>query len=145
MRTCWDSVGFGAPAHYTGEHYRLRLDEHLHRKVRPRIPIYLSAMGPRMIELAGEVADGLLGGWRKEQAAVREALQAEGPAALERVTDDKLVQAFSIVGRPDECRGQLQDYADLVTLPLLHVPYFAPLTSEESEDAFRNILETFGN
>jgi hypothetical protein len=33
----------------------------------------------------------------------------------------------------------------LVTLPLLHVLYSAPLTSEESADAFRNILETFGN
>jgi hypothetical protein len=33
----------------------------------------------------------------------------------------------------------------LVTLPRLHVLYFAPLTSEEGEDAFRNILATFGN
>jgi alkanesulfonate monooxygenase SsuD/methylene tetrahydromethanopterin reductase-like flavin-dependent oxidoreductase (luciferase family) len=84
-------------------------------------------------------------GLEKEQAAVREALQAEGPGALERVTDDKLVQAFSIAGTPDECRRRLADYADLVSLPLLHVPYFAPLTPEESEDAFRHILETFGN
>lgn len=217
VRTCWDSVGSGTPATFEGEHYRLRLDEGLHRTlVRPRIPIYLSAMSPRMIELAGEVGDGLLGhlysarylrdlvvphlvtgakragrepdsvercvylicavsddraqalrwariqvgfyvflpsadpvvrwhGLEKEQAAVREALHAEGPAALERVTDDKLVQAFSLAGTPDDVRRQLRDYQDLVTQPLLHVPYFAPITPEESEAAFRNVLDGFGN
>jgi probable F420-dependent oxidoreductase len=217
VRACWDSVGTGVVTHYQGEHYTLRLDEHLSRSlVRPRIPIYLAAMSPRMMELAGEVADGMLAhfysprflrevglprlaagavragrdpasvdvrcyviccvspdraeAWRrariqvgfyaflpssdpivrwhgleKEQARVREALTTEGPGALERVTDDKLVEAFSIVGTPEECRAQLRDYAELMPYPMLHTPYFNPLTAEESVDAFHQILETFGD
>ena len=31
--------------------------------VRPDLPIYLAALGPRMIELAGEIADGVLLNW----------------------------------------------------------------------------------
>jgi len=217
VRLCWDSVGTGAVTHYQGEHYALRLDEHLSRTlVRPRIPIHLAAMSPMMMELAGEVADGMLAhfysprflrevglprlaagaqragrdpasvdvatyiiccvspdrseAWRrariqvgfyaflpssdpiirwhgleKEQALVREALMAEGPGALERVTDDTLVEAFSITGTPDECRKQLGEWADLTRYPILHTPYFNPLTAEESVDAYSQILQAFGD
>ncbi|MGH7966668.1 MAG: hypothetical protein ACRERD_33390, partial [Candidatus Binatia bacterium] len=79
----------------------------------------------------------------KEYRAIREALLTKGPQALES-TDDKLVETFSIAGTPDECRRQLADYEGLLPLPLLHTPYFDPLTAEESEDGFRGILETFG-
>lgn len=215
VRLAWDSLATGANATYNGRHYTLRMDEGLRRPLaRPRIPIYVAAMGPKMVELAGEIGDGLITffhsvrylrevaqprlaagtrragrdpadvdlcsyiiccaskdraealrrariqvgfysflgssdpivayhGLEKEQAAVREAMLAEGPAALEKVTDDKLVEAFSIAGTPDECRRQFAAYQELVGLPLLHAPYFDPLTPEESEDAFRNVLETF--
>jgi alkanesulfonate monooxygenase SsuD/methylene tetrahydromethanopterin reductase-like flavin-dependent oxidoreductase (luciferase family) len=72
-------------------------------------------------------------------------LQAEGPAALERVTDDKLVEAFSITGTPDECRKQLREYAELMPYPMLHTPYFTPLSATESVDAFHQILTAFGD
>lgn len=53
---------------YAGEHYQLPLPNGpgkamrltLHR-VRDHIPIYLAALGPRNLELAGEIADGWLG------------------------------------------------------------------------------------
>ena len=35
-------------------------DAHLRFPVRPDIPVYISASGPRTLELAGEVADGLI-------------------------------------------------------------------------------------
>jgi len=74
------------------------------------------------------------------------ALIADGPKVLEHVTSDRLVEAFGIVGTPDECRNQAKVYQDLLpnrTL-LLHTPYVPPLTREESADALRGIVEAFG-
>ncbi|HYT09573.1 MAG TPA: LLM class F420-dependent oxidoreductase [Mycobacteriales bacterium] len=52
---------------YNGEHYTLPLPDGPGRAlklivhpVRERIPIYLAAVGPKNLELAGEIADGLL-------------------------------------------------------------------------------------
>lgn len=52
---------------YSGTHYRLPLPEGqgkplklIVHPVRDRIPIYLAAVGPRNLELAGEIADGWL-------------------------------------------------------------------------------------
>ena len=85
-------------------------------------------------------------GLEADMLAVRQALMTEGPAALERVTSDKLVAAFSITGTPDECHAQLKAYKE--ALPnrtiILHTPYVPPLTREESADAFNNIVEAFG-
>lgn len=217
LRVIWDSLASGQLTSYEGTFYQLKLDERLRRPlIRKRIPIYLAAMQPKMMQLAAEVADGLLGFWyslrylkevvqpnlaiganrrssdlsaldlcsyivccvskdraeairrariqvgfytflhssdgivryhrmEKEQLAIRAAMAQEGPQALERVTDDKLVETFSISGTPDECRRKLESYSDVVPLPLLHPPYFDPLTPEETEDAFRGILETFGS
>jgi alkanesulfonate monooxygenase SsuD/methylene tetrahydromethanopterin reductase-like flavin-dependent oxidoreductase (luciferase family) len=212
MRVIWGSVGTGNPAAYTGSFYNLKLGGVRRPLVRERIPVYLAGVQPQMIQLAGEIADGLLGffyspkylqevvhpnlalgaqrggravagvdlcsfvicsvskdrsearrrariqtgyyavgsgaicrwhGLEKEYLAIRDALMTKGPQALES-TDDKLVDAFSICGTPDECRRQLADYEELLPLPLLHTPYFDPLTVEETEDAYRGILETFG-
>lgn len=38
------------------------------RTARPRIPLYLAAVGPRNVELAGELADGWLGGFGSPQS-----------------------------------------------------------------------------
>ena len=55
------------PLIYEGEHYRLPLPDGLGkalrlamRPVRDRIPIYLGAVGPKNLQLAGEIADGWL-------------------------------------------------------------------------------------
>jgi F420-dependent oxidoreductase-like protein len=55
------------PVSYHGEHYRLPLPggpgKALRLTVRPhrdRIPVYLAAVGPKNLELAGEIADGWL-------------------------------------------------------------------------------------
>jgi alkanesulfonate monooxygenase SsuD/methylene tetrahydromethanopterin reductase-like flavin-dependent oxidoreductase (luciferase family) len=52
---------------YEGEHYTLPLPDGpgkalkmIIHPVRERVPIYLAAVGPRNLELAGEIADGLL-------------------------------------------------------------------------------------
>jgi phosphoenolpyruvate synthase/pyruvate phosphate dikinase len=51
------------------------------------------------------------------------------------------------LGQIDECRAQAKAYTDVLpnrTL-LLHTPYVPPLTREESADAYRGIVEAFGN
>ena len=56
------------PVTYAGEHYRLPLPDGPGKALRlgfhpprERIPIYLAAVGPKNLELAGEIADGWLG------------------------------------------------------------------------------------
>jgi coenzyme F420-dependent glucose-6-phosphate dehydrogenase len=44
---------------FEGRHYRLR-EANLYVRPRTRVPIYLAASGPRVAELAGRLADGLL-------------------------------------------------------------------------------------
>src|SRR4051812_17937130 len=55
------------PVSYSGEHYRLPLPGGAgkaiklgFRPVRADVPIYLAAVGPKNLELAGEIADGWL-------------------------------------------------------------------------------------
>ncbi|MGD0424066.1 MAG: LLM class flavin-dependent oxidoreductase [Candidatus Bathyarchaeia archaeon] len=45
---------------YDGRVFRERDVQLAFNPLRPRIPIYLAAMGPRMLQLAGEIADGVL-------------------------------------------------------------------------------------
>ncbi|MBA2529518.1 MAG: LLM class F420-dependent oxidoreductase [Euzebyales bacterium] len=59
------------PLTYAGEHYRIPYDgpdatglgkplKSILHPLRPRIPVYLAATGPRNVRLAGEIADGWL-------------------------------------------------------------------------------------
>jgi alkanesulfonate monooxygenase SsuD/methylene tetrahydromethanopterin reductase-like flavin-dependent oxidoreductase (luciferase family) len=58
MRTC-------EPVSIAGRHHSIEIPPNApwggRPLVRPRIPIYLAAYGPRMLQLCGEIADGLLG------------------------------------------------------------------------------------
>jgi F420-dependent oxidoreductase-like protein len=58
----------GGPVQYEGEHLKLpaagRADAPLHlftEPLRPDLPIYLAAAGPKNLQLAGEIADGWIG------------------------------------------------------------------------------------
>jgi alkanesulfonate monooxygenase SsuD/methylene tetrahydromethanopterin reductase-like flavin-dependent oxidoreductase (luciferase family) len=67
LRLSWDYLnGDGAPTPaYEGKHYRLEPPPFNpwggRELVRERVPVYLAAMRPKMLELAGEKADGALG------------------------------------------------------------------------------------
>ena len=54
----------------------------------PRVPIYVGALGPQMVKLAGELADGVIPSWSSpEQVAWGRDLAtdaAEKPAAIDR-------------------------------------------------------------
>lgn len=219
MRQAWGYLGTGRQVRFEGTYYRFGDPEFnpwgRRPLVREQIPVYLAALRPTMLRLAGEIADGLVGymmnptyleqvvwpnveagarragrelsavdiaseticsvstdraeafrrariqvgtyvaypvsepmvaqmGLEKERMTVLRSLMSEGPSCLERVTDDKLVEAFSITGTPDECRRRIKDYQDKLPHIILHTPYVPPLAREESADAFHNIVQTFG-
>jgi alkanesulfonate monooxygenase SsuD/methylene tetrahydromethanopterin reductase-like flavin-dependent oxidoreductase (luciferase family) len=104
---------------------------------RARINVGLYAAYP-----VGEVVINHMG-LQEDRAAVLQALMTEGPGALERVTSDALVKAFSIAGTPDECREQVQAYKEVLDHVVLHTPYVPPIAQADSEDAIRNTIRTF--
>lgn len=219
MRCAWKHLHDGEPRSFVGEYYRFdnppfnpfggRRDV-----ARPAIPVYLAALRPTMLKLAGEVADGVIGymmtprfvteqvrpnleagarrvgrdpsaidiaseticsisddraeayrrariqvgiymsypvsaplvdvmGLQAERMAVLEALMSRGPRCLVDVVDDKLVDAFSITGTPDEARTKFAEYEGTLPHVILHTPYVAPLEQDASADAFANIVNTF--
>lgn len=220
VRASWHYMATAEPGGYEGRYYQLTFPEfnpwmRTNPALSEGIPIYLAAARPKMIQLAGEIADGLVGylyslkflkevvhpnlaigagragrdvadvklvsqticsvhpdrdeamrrarihvgqyvtdpvsdgmtsteGLEKEVQTVREAIMQHGPSAAEWATDDKLVDAFSISGTPDEARARLREYAEVLPHIMLHCPYPPPITAEESADSFRHILDTFG-
>jgi alkanesulfonate monooxygenase SsuD/methylene tetrahydromethanopterin reductase-like flavin-dependent oxidoreductase (luciferase family) len=82
-------------------------------------------------------------GLQEDVAALRQAMMTEGFAAFEK-TSDELVEAFSITGTPDEAREKLVGYDNFTHLAL-HTPYTPPFTAEESDDAYRQIIDAFGD
>jgi probable F420-dependent oxidoreductase len=91
------------------------------------------------------VSDGVvaLHGLQAERDAVRQGLMTRGLDALAE-TSDRLVETFSITGTPDEARDKLDAWTATIPHVVLHTPYVPPLSAEESEDAYRAIVETFG-
>jgi probable F420-dependent oxidoreductase len=64
MRSIWDCWGRGKPLNFRGKHYKHTLMTPVFNPGPIDYPdpkIYLGALGPKMIEVAGEVADGLYG------------------------------------------------------------------------------------
>jgi probable F420-dependent oxidoreductase len=64
VRAIWDCWGRDVPLKFRGEHYRHTLMTPVFNPGPLEYPdpkIYLGALGPKMIEVAGEVADGLYG------------------------------------------------------------------------------------
>lgn len=64
LRSIWDCWGRGAPLNFRGKYYKHTLMTPVFNPGPIGYPdpkIYLGALGPRMVEVAGEVADGLYG------------------------------------------------------------------------------------
>jgi len=77
----------GEPVRYAGPHYRLPPDgatEAAHLRaapVRADIPILLGAIGPRSLELAGEIADGWIGAFCSPQRVAESLAHCRAGAA----------------------------------------------------------------
>lgn len=109
---------------YSGEHYTLPLPDGPGKALRlsfhpPRtdIPIYLAAVGPRNLELAGEIADG----WLAVFYAPEHADEYLGALAKGRAKTDKDMTGFDIVPSvpvvigddPEMCAELVRWYAAL--------------------------------
>jgi alkanesulfonate monooxygenase SsuD/methylene tetrahydromethanopterin reductase-like flavin-dependent oxidoreductase (luciferase family) len=100
--TFWDSVGLpnrpigvmrdyvgalratfrGGPVDYTGR--TLSLHNFALEKAPPPVPIYLGALGPQMLRLAGECADGVLMNWASPETIAQSARWLEEGIARAR-------------------------------------------------------------
>lgn len=79
----------GETVDFDGSAFRVK-NGHLHYKFRERVPIYMACSGPRMLELAGELADGVIvqcGLFPEAVNFAREHL-ARGAARAGRTLDD---------------------------------------------------------
>ncbi len=112
------------PVEYAGEHYRLPLPggrgkalKLTLRPLRAGIPLYLAAVGPRNLELAGEIADGWLAiFYAPEHAATDHARINAGQARAGRADEDFDVVATVpiVVGADHETAGEpVRRYAAL--------------------------------
>jgi probable F420-dependent oxidoreductase len=94
--------------------------------------------------VAHPVSDAVVAmhGLEAERDAVRVALMTKGLDGLAE-TSDKLVEVFSITGTPEEARQKLDAWTADIPHVVLHTPYIPPLSAEDSEDAYRGIVDAF--
>ena len=86
----------GEPVTYAGKVFRFR-DSRLHFRPGRAIPIYVAAMGPRMLEVAGEIADGVLLSAALAPAYIRLSLDRVRAGASRAGRDPKEVAAAGFV------------------------------------------------
>ena len=84
-------------------------------------------------------------GLETERDAVQAAVAERGLEALAEATDEKLVDALAICGTPEEGRQKLSVWQEAIPHVIFHTPYVPPLTAEESEDTYLNIISAFGD
>jgi F420-dependent oxidoreductase-like protein len=113
---------------YSGQHYRLPLPDGPGKALklgfhppRERIPIYLAAIGPRNLRLAGEIADGWLAVFfSPEHAAEQLGPVAEGRAAAGQVVADGPVAEGRVADGPAaDRRAALAGFDVVASLPLV--------------------------
>jgi probable F420-dependent oxidoreductase len=100
LRAIWRHFGDGAPFKVEGRFHSAASPVFnpwgVRQMVRPQIPVYLSVVRPRMLQLAGEIADGVLG-YLATPRYLREVVRpniAVGAAAAGRSADDVEVAAL---------------------------------------------------
>jgi F420-dependent oxidoreductase-like protein len=112
------------PVEYTGAHYTLPLPDGAGKAlrltlhpVREQIPIYLAAVGPKNLELAGEIADGWLAVfYSPEFAAEQHANIAAGRAKVgkDMTGFDVVANVPVVIGDDvDTCAELVRNYAAL--------------------------------
>lgn len=114
----------GEPVRHTGEHHTLPLPDGPGKPLklmlpppRPSVPTYLAAIGPRNLELAGELTDGLLAVfWAPEFAAEQLASVRAGRERVGRTLDGfDIVPSVPVVIGDDvaACADPVRRYAAL--------------------------------
>ncbi len=113
------------------------------------VPVFMGIIGPKMLHLSGEIADGTIGSvmagtrylaWAREQIAAGQAATGRsgaahpfGPAAVEAGIEEAWVEDLVVAGNPDECTEKIQALlaagADTVVL--------FPTPAERAEEMLR--------
>jgi len=92
MRACWDAWQNRAPIDYRSEHYNLSLmtpNFSPPPQMKPRIPVHIAAVQERMLQVAGEVCDGV----RLHGIVTRQ--------YLDQIAFPNLKKGFAKSGRPE--------------------------------------------
>lgn len=96
-------VSAGERLEYDGKVYQLPLPDSAGKALRPmvtpeKLPVYIAAMGPRNLELTGEVADGWIGNAFMPEAAdvFLEPLRAGAATAGRSITDIDIVAPAAV-------------------------------------------------
>ena len=103
---------------------------------RAKIHVGLYCLNPLMDDVVE------MHGLEAEREAVQAAVAERGLDALTE-TDEKLVDALAICGTPEEGRQKLAAWQETIPHIIFHTPYVPPLTAEESEDTYLNIVSAF--
>jgi probable F420-dependent oxidoreductase len=84
-----------------------------------------------------------LHGFENETRMIRDAfLNGDTASMIKYVTDD-MVGTFAVVGDAGECRKKIDEYRELIDLPVLSAPHYY-IDFEEVSEYQRSILEVFG-
>jgi probable F420-dependent oxidoreductase len=135
LREIWRAFQTGAPLAFSGEHYQFtRLQPFFNPGpiAHPEIPIFLGAVGPKMTELAGEVADGLMTHpTNTSPRYLREATQPALAAGAMREGRDAhrielLAGGFIAAGRDDEAVAREREHARELLTFLYSTPAYWP-------------------
>lgn len=86
----------GEPVTFEGERFRLK-EARLHIRLPGPIPVYVAAMGPRMLRVAGEIGDGVLLSAGLSAAYIRQSLDLVAAGAREAGRDPGSVAAAGFV------------------------------------------------
>ena len=99
----------------------------------PRVPVYLAALGPQMVRLAGELADGVMPNWSSaEQIAWCRERLAEGAARVGRDPSDVKVSQYIRVCVDEDVAAARRAFGAQVLGYALNDPADVPPGGEEA-------------
>ncbi len=103
-------------------------------RVRPRLAMY-AARFPRYRRVIAE------GGFADEAEAVYQAWLAGDTAGAQRLLSDELIDNWTLVGTPQECRDRIQAYRDAgVTLPIVSPVMNGENAKRQAMDVIRSCV-----
>jgi alkanesulfonate monooxygenase SsuD/methylene tetrahydromethanopterin reductase-like flavin-dependent oxidoreductase (luciferase family) len=129
----------GGKVEYQGEIHRMRWTRSI-PSVRPGVPVYLAAIFPKMVEVAGSVADGVALGVLLSPEYVRDVIRARALAAAERAGRDgaKLEFPMAALVAVDSDRGRARQAVRRAIASFFHPlphPYYEFLLREQGYGA----------
>ena len=84
-----------------------------------------------------------LHGFENETGMIRDAFFDGDTASMIKYVTDDMVGTFAVVGDAGECRKKIDEYRELIDLPVLSAPHYY-IDFEEVSEYQRSILEVFG-